>query len=73
MDNLLDKGNITKGDINKFNAKSFDSYVEEALVECEYCSRRFNPQSLIPHQKACKTKPMIKKTFQNKGPLGKHA
>ena len=30
--NLLDNGNVTKKDIYQFNAKSFDSYVEEALV-----------------------------------------
>ena len=51
--------------------KSFDAYVEEALIECQYCTRRFNPKSLIPHQKACKINPMIKKPYVNKGPLGK--
>jgi hypothetical protein len=42
MSSLLGKEVISRNDINQFNAKSFDSYVEEALVECEYCGRRFN-------------------------------
>jgi hypothetical protein len=37
--------------------------MEEALIECEYCGRKFNDKSLIPHQKACKTNPMIKKHY----------
>ena len=70
---MLEKGSITKKDMNELNAKSYDNFVEDALVECEYCFRRFNPTSLIPHQKACKTKPMLKKNFQNKGPMGKYS
>ena len=57
--------------MNKYNTQSFDTFVEDALVQCEYCGRRFNPKSLIPHQKACKTSPMIKKPYVNKGPTGK--
>ena len=72
LGSILEKGQVTKQDIHNFNVKSFDSYVEEALVECEYCGRRFNPKSLVPHQKACKTSPMIRKPPQNKGPLGKY-
>jgi hypothetical protein len=67
------KGQITKEDMNKFNAQSYDAFVEEALVECQYCGRRFNEKSLIPHQKACMKSPMIRKPFLNKGPMGKFA
>lgn len=37
--------------------------MEEALVTCEYCGRKFNEKSLIPHQKACKINPMIRKHY----------
>lgn len=33
-------------------------------MECEYCQRKFNPKSLIPHQKACKTNPMLRKPLK---------
>jgi hypothetical protein len=32
FDELATKGTITKDDINKFNSKSYDAFVEEALV-----------------------------------------
>jgi hypothetical protein len=35
-------------------------------MECEYCGRRFNPKSLVPHQKACKINPMIRKPYVSK-------
>lgn len=33
-------------------------------MECEYCGRKFNPSSLAPHQKACKTNPMVRKPYK---------
>lgn len=42
-------------------------------MECQYCGRKFNEKSLVPHQKACKKDPMIKKPFVNKGALGKYS
>lgn len=35
-------------------------------MECEYCGRKFNPKSLVPHQKACKTNPMVRKPYTSK-------
>ena len=32
FEEMSSKGTITKEDINKFNAKSYDAFVEEALV-----------------------------------------
>jgi hypothetical protein len=48
--------------VEAFNSGSFNKFVDEALMECEYCGRKFQPKSLIPHQKACKISPMLKKT-----------
>jgi hypothetical protein len=62
LEELLAKPNITRKDVDAFNNGSFNKFVEEALMECEYCGRKFQPKSLIPHQKACKISPMIKKT-----------
>ena len=32
-------------------------------MQCEYCGRKFKPESLKPHQKACAINPMIKKPY----------
>lgn len=50
-----------------FNNGAFNTFKEQALMECEYCGRKFNPKSLGPHQKACKTNPMIRKPYVAKG------
>lgn len=63
---MINKGAITKEDINTFNAESFNTFKEDALMECEYCGRKFLPKSLVPHQKACKINPMIRKPYVSK-------
>jgi hypothetical protein len=63
---LISKPNLTRKDIENFNTGSFDTYMEEGLVQCEYCGRKFNEKSLHPHQKACKTNPMIRKPYVSK-------
>ena len=62
----MSKDKITKNDILNMNSGAFNTYMEEALVECEYCGRKFNEKSLVPHQKACAKQPMIRKPYVKK-------
>ena len=41
-------------DIDTYNTEAFDHYNTMALVHCS-CGRTFEPDSLIKHQKSCKS------------------
>ncbi len=42
-------------------AEEPDEYPSGPMGECKYCQRKFNPESLVKHQKVCQSRPDKKK------------
>jgi len=55
LDDILSKKKLTDKELEEYNALAADIYNQKSLSKCDGCGRTFKPESLIVHQRSCKS------------------